>query len=592
MPKNPCDCASVAVAQVASVYCTVRIKLADLFITEVLSSLDTSSASAATEMHIAYVTFLLRPTNSRLVQSLQRRQALSSLSVRAAIMTAKEQGLQQQYGAKVKLKQCEDLSNEVESVPETKIDRALFDSKLDLYALKTPPRLCHVVRKLFKTHLLTMPRTHVVVKPGGSHMLLLSRYLSKQPDNGSTQIPPRGNVDSSCIENIDELLARLRAVCTSDAVDLVTATSKKTKKKKKKDGEEETQEEEVQGLQTFLETLSTQDVTTWSLNLSYQHCSIDHVLTTLLPQGMTIPSSFEGVGHIAHLNLRDEHRAWQSVIGQVMLDKLGPRIKTVVNKLESTGGPYRTFAMEVIGGEKRLTTSVRENNCVFHMDFERVYWNSRLETEHRRIVELIRPQDIFVDAFCGIGPFVLPTIKRCAAKMVYANDLNPSSVKYLNENIRRNSIPDHEKKIVTSCSCASSFLRSLVHEKHIPISRVVMNFPSGAPEFLGTFKGLYNSWDVLPEMPVVHCYCFIKGELDTNEARARVRNALFDHPTAGHSVLQDEDIDVRIVRDVAPNKVQVCVTFTVPKTVAYDKVEQPNTKKYKTDDNKSSCCVC
>ena len=45
-----------------------------------------------------------------------------------------------------------------------------------------------------------------------------------------------------------------------------------------------------------------------------------------------MPSSFETVGHIAHLNLRDELLPFKRVIGRVLLEKNTPRIRTVLNK--------------------------------------------------------------------------------------------------------------------------------------------------------------------------------------------------------------------------------------------------------------------
>lgn len=46
-----------------------------------------------------------------------------------------------------------------------------------------------------------------------------------------------------------------------------------------------------------------------------------------------LPSSFESVGHIAHLNLRDELLPHKQLIAQVLLDK-NPSIRTVVNKVQ------------------------------------------------------------------------------------------------------------------------------------------------------------------------------------------------------------------------------------------------------------------
>lgn len=43
------------------------------------------------------------------------------------------------------------------------------------------------------------------------------------------------------------------------------------------------------------------------------------VLETLLPAGMIIPSAFETVGHIAHLNLRDEHLLYKRLIAKVFI---------------------------------------------------------------------------------------------------------------------------------------------------------------------------------------------------------------------------------------------------------------------------------
>ena len=51
----------------------------------------------------------------------------------------------------------------------------------------------------------------------------------------------------------------------------------------------------------------------------------------LLPAGAEVPSSFESIGHIAHLNIRDDLLPYKRVIGQVIMDK-NPHITTVVNK--------------------------------------------------------------------------------------------------------------------------------------------------------------------------------------------------------------------------------------------------------------------
>jgi tRNA (guanine37-N1)-methyltransferase len=51
-----------------------------------------------------------------------------------------------------------------------------------------------------------------------------------------------------------------------------------------------------------------------------------------------VPTSFETIGHIAHLNLRAEHEPYKHIIGQVILDK-NAQVLTVVNKVGHLAPP-------------------------------------------------------------------------------------------------------------------------------------------------------------------------------------------------------------------------------------------------------------
>lgn len=80
-----------------------------------------------------------------------------------------------------------------------------------------------------------------------------------------------------------------------------------------------------------------------------------------------------------------------------------------------------------------------EANCKFTFDFSQVYWNSRLHTEHERIVSLFKPGDVIADVFAGVGPFAVPAAKGSC--VVLANDLNPSSAEYMQKNVDDNKVP-------------------------------------------------------------------------------------------------------------------------------------------------------
>lgn len=81
--------------------------------------------------------------------------------------------------------------------------------------------------------------------------------------------------------------------------------------------------------------------------------------------------------------------------------------------------------MELIGGKAKFQVEVNEGGCKFNFDFREVYWNSRLSTEHGRLVEKILPGEVLVDCMAGVGPFSLPTAKN--GGWVFSNDLNPKS---------------------------------------------------------------------------------------------------------------------------------------------------------------------
>jgi tRNA (guanine37-N1)-methyltransferase len=127
------------------------------------------------------------------------------------------------------------------------------------------------------------------------------------------------------------------------------------------------------------------------------------------------------------------------MIGEVLLDK-NPNLGTVINKTDNVGteSEFRTFEYEVLAGPDDLNVEIMEGGCVFKFDYAKVYWNSKLETEHRRLINLFQPGEVVCDVMAGIGPFAVPAGKK--GVFVWANDMNPESYHYLNEAIRANKV--------------------------------------------------------------------------------------------------------------------------------------------------------
>lgn len=186
----------------------------------------------------------------------------------------------------------------------------------------------------------------------------------------------------------------------------------------------------------------------------------------------------------------------------------------------------------MLAGPPTLVTEVKQHGARFRLDFSKVYWNSRLEQEHNRIVALFKPGDVVVDVMAGIGPFAIPAAKQHGCT-VLANDLNPDSYAYLVQNIKLNKV---RILLCAGCWCpctttqvgdnvtpfnmdGRAFIRAVSGAASPPgtdaaphgvvYQHAVMNLPSAAIEFVDAFRGAFDPevWEG-QRMPTVHCYTF------------------------------------------------------------------------------------
>ncbi|GAA5890159.1 hypothetical protein JCM8208_002720 [Rhodotorula glutinis] len=210
----------------------------------------------------------------------------------------------------------------------------------------------------------------------------------------------------------------------------------------------------------LLETLKRTDASLveHQVQFGYDYFTSDEILQAVLPEDILdeSPTAFTQVGHIAHVNLREQYLPHKHLIGQVILDK-NRTLRTVVNKLDMIDNVYRNFAMEVLAGDADFVVEMAEHDCKFRFDFSKVYWNSRLQTEHARLVSTFSPDDVIVDGFAGVGPFSIPAGKKGCA--VLASDLNPASAAALKDNATLNKV---ERTVRTSNEDGRDFIRRSV----------------------------------------------------------------------------------------------------------------------------------
>lgn len=135
---------------------------------------------------------------------------------------------------------------------------------------------------------------------------------------------------------------------------------------------------------TLLQQINDTNLVDYNLTLDFKSFSAEEILSKLLPAEISPVRGYETIGHIAHLNLRDEHEPYKNLIGEVILSK-NPSLRTVITKVGNIKTKFRTFEMEVIAGDNDTEATVKEAGCTFKLDFRKVYWNSRLGTEHTEL---------------------------------------------------------------------------------------------------------------------------------------------------------------------------------------------------------------
>lgn len=315
------------------------------------------------------------------------------------------------------------------------------------------------------------------------------------------------------------------------------------------------------------------------VRLGYEDLTAREVLTELLPAGVTVPTGYESVGHVVHLNLRSEQLAYRHLIGQVLLDKLGPRVRTVVNKPSEIQSRFRTTPLELIAGEADFHVSVQHGDARLAFDYSKVYWSSRLHTEHERMAAAFRRGELVWDLCAGVGPFAVLAARRGVD--VLANDLNPDACAAMRHNAHLNRVLPHmhvynmDAVRFVEAAAASMAGRApglaaarfdveavsdperaqlAAHADQLearPPDHVLLNLPADSMTLLPALRTLHGT----AAAPLVHCYTFSKlagAEEQRCEAHRRVAAHL------GHAPAH---VDVRAIRSVAPGKEYLCYTF-------------------------------
>ncbi|MGQ9514018.1 MAG: class I SAM-dependent methyltransferase [Thermoproteota archaeon] len=258
----------------------------------------------------------------------------------------------------------------------------------------------------------------------------------------------------------------------------------------------------------------------------------------------SVPRSYDLIGDILVLELPEELKDHKRLIGEAAMN-VHKNIRLVLNKVSDISGIFRIGKYEVIAGEGSTETVHKEHGCLYKLDPTKVFFTPRLSTERGRVASQVKMGEIIADLFAGVGPFSILIAKRVQETKVYSVDINPSAIKYLEENIRLNHV---EGRVFAILGDAKD-----VAESHLigKCNRVIMNLPAGSELFLESASKV-----LLPEGGFVHMHIFI-NQLEKIDERVSSLEKKF-RSLGWESV---EILHVKTIREVGTRNYHTAIDF-------------------------------
>ncbi|MBI5060719.1 MAG: class I SAM-dependent methyltransferase family protein [Candidatus Aenigmarchaeota archaeon] len=158
--------------------------------------------------------------------------------------------------------------------------------------------------------------------------------------------------------------------------------------------------------------------------------------------GELLPAGYQIIGSILLVKLNPKlNRKTKKKIAGAMLQMM-PYIDTVCESL-GVEGELRKPSVKILSSRLKKPSTItvhKENDILFKLDVGKIMFSKGNLNERQRLIGKIRPGEVVVDMFAGIGYFSLGIAKFSPAERIYAIEKSPSSYKYLKENIRLNKL--------------------------------------------------------------------------------------------------------------------------------------------------------
>lgn len=263
----------------------------------------------------------------------------------------------------------------------------------------------------------------------------------------------------------------------------------------------------------------------------------------------SIYNSYDIIGDIAVVHLNEDSQKYGQEIAQAIM-KAHRNVKVVLGQVSPVHGEFRLRKLVHLAGENRTTTIHRESGCLFVVDLNKCYFSPRLFYERLRIAMLVGHGETVLNMFAGVGCFSIVIAKKSGVGKVYSVDINPDAVRFMQENVRLNSVYGRVIPIEGDAKEAAQRLRQKVNRVLMPLPEKALDYLPYAVEALKPGCGWIHYYDF------EHAY---KGEDPVEKVKHKVRGKLESLGAAFNFQF------ARVVRSTGPNWHQVVLDISVGK---------------------------
>lgn len=262
----------------------------------------------------------------------------------------------------------------------------------------------------------------------------------------------------------------------------------------------------------------------------------------------SVYKSYDIIGDIAIIRLPESSKHLSKIVAEAIM-RAHKRVKTVLRQDGPVLGDFRTRKLGWVVGETKTETVHKEHGCLLKVDLEKCYFSPRLSYERNRIAQRVQPGEVVVNMFAGVGSYSIVIARHCETEKIFSIDINPTAVRYMQENIELNKVEDRVIPILGDA-------KGVIEERLQGVAdRILMPLPKRANEYLN-----YALMALRPTGRWIHYYDFAhakKPEESIEKVKSKVSKNL------EKTGLDFEIAFQRIVREVGPNWFQVVLDLAV-----------------------------